>query len=455
MSSAPVDTPATTLPLLMEAEATRVFAWRSGQAVTVDAFLADVATVAAQLPDAPEAVNLCANRYAFLVAFCALLVRRQTNLLPPSRAPLVLGEILAAHEGSYALSDALRAPAPTATVLLSVLDGTGQAPGSVPLIGGAQLAVIGFTSGSTGQPGANRKPWRSLRRAGLQDVAAVLDALAPAPGTITQIVATVPPQHMYGIEMSVLLPLLGPFAVSDRHPLLPADVAAALAEVPAPRLLVSTPVHLQALLRAGVELPPLELVVSATAPLARELAASVEERFATRVFEVFGSTETCVIAHRFSAREEHWQLQEGVRLRPLEDGTVVETPALERPVKLADQIELLPARRFALRGRQADLLEIAGKRASLADLTRRLLALPGVTDAVVFQTDDCDALGVRRIAALAVAPERSEAELLAALRAAIDPAFLPRPLRMVAALPRNETGKLPRQALIAMLRERR
>ena len=37
------------------------------------------------------------------------------------------------------------------------------------------------------------------------------------------------------------------------------------------------------------------------------------------------------------------------------------------------------------------------------------------------------------------------------LRQHLDPVFLPRPLRRVAALPRNETGKLPRQALEAML----
>jgi acyl-coenzyme A synthetase/AMP-(fatty) acid ligase len=38
---------------------------------------------------------------------------------------------------------------------------------------------------------------------------------------------------------------------------------------------------------------------------------------------------------------------------------------------------------------------------------------------------------------------------LAALREHVDPVFLPRPLRLVDALPRNETGKLPRAALCA------
>ncbi|MFC7688907.1 hypothetical protein ACFQY5_03950 [Paeniroseomonas aquatica] len=37
------------------------------------------------------------------------------------------------------------------------------------------------------------------------------------------------------------------------------------------------------------------------------------------------------------------------------------------------------------------------------------------------------------------------------LRGLIDPAFLPRRLAMVAALPRDSVGKLPRQALAGLL----
>ena len=118
---------------------------------------------------------------------------------------------------------------------------------------------------------------------------------------------------------------------------------------------------------------------------------------------------------------------------------------------LADLVEIVDNGRFELRGRQGDLLEIAGKRASLGDLTRRLLAIPGVEDGVVFQLDEADEIGVKRIAALAVAPALSESDILSALRCSIDPVFLPRRLRRVAALPRNETGKLPRGALLRLL----
>jgi acyl-coenzyme A synthetase/AMP-(fatty) acid ligase len=45
-------------------------------------------------------------------------------------------------------------------------------------------------------------------------------------------------------------------------------------------------------------------------------------------------------------------------------------------------------------------------------------------------------------------------KVMAALRDAMDPVFLPRPLRLVAELPRNETGKLPRAQLMALLAAR-
>ena len=65
---------------------------------------------------------------------------------------------------------------------------------------------------------------------------------------------------------------------------------------------------------------------------------------------------------------------------------------------------------------------------------------------------DADASsGIRRIAALAVAPALSSDDILRALRQQMDPVFVPRRLRCVASLPRNETGKLPRDVVLSLL----
>jgi len=55
------------------------------------------------------------------------------------------------------------------------------------------------------------------------------------------------------------------------------------------------------------------------------------------------------------------------------------------------------------------------------------------------------------LTAVVVAPGLSEQQLLAALSERLDPVFLPRPLIKVDALPRNETGKVTREGLRALV----
>jgi acyl-coenzyme A synthetase/AMP-(fatty) acid ligase len=360
---------------------------------------------------------------------------------------------MVAHPGCYAIGDQPLVPAPPHFHLLAERPATAVDEDVVawPTLDPDQVVAIAYTSGSTGQPSAHMKTWRSFHAS----TAGNLRMLRERVGVAFHVVATVPPQHMYGMETSVVLPLLGDVAVCGSRPFFPADVVTALETVPAPRVLVTTPVHLRALVQSNVMLPPLAALLSATAPMPPELAMLAEQRHDAPVLEVFGSTETCVFASRRTTESELWQLYDGVTLHPQPDGTQIHAPQLAAPVVLADLVTLHDqGRRFRLCGRHADMLEIAGKRASLGDLTRRLLAIPGVRDGVVLQLDESDAGGVRRIAALAVAPELSEAQILEGLRGAIDPLFLPRPLRLVDALPRNETGKLPRAELLALLAAR-
>jgi acyl-coenzyme A synthetase/AMP-(fatty) acid ligase len=430
----------------------RLLAFGATDAITLERFANEVRAVAALLPQAGFALNLCEDRYRFIVALCAAALRGQTTLLPPSRAQAVVAEMLAQHRDSYALTDALacgEAAVGAAHPQWCLPAQLPQCDGELPALPDDLLFAIGYTSGSTGRPKPNPKTWASFRASTAQNLAALDDLLDR--DAVTPLVATVPPQHMYGMEMSVLLPLLGPVAVHGERPFFPADIARALCDAATPPLLVTTPVHLRALVESDAQLPPLRGIVSATAPLSRELALAAETRFGCEVREVFGSTETCVIARRRTAHENAWTPLPGVQLTPQPDGTAVHAPHLAQPVVLADLVEVHGDGRFELRGRNADLIEIAGKRASLGDLTRRLLAVPGVRDGAVFQLDPCPRTGVARLAALAVAPELDEASVLAALRAHVDAVFLPRPLRLVATLPRNETGKLPRAALTALL----
>ena len=141
-----------------------------------------------------------------------------------------------------------------------------------------------------------------------------------------------------------------------------------------------------------------------------------------------------------------------MRLEPRADGTLVHAPWFDQPVLLQDIVELRPGNRFVVRGRSSDMIDVAGKRASVSDITRRLLAIEGVREAVVFQPEAEGAGTIRRVAALVVAPALTAGEVLEKLAPGVDSAFLPRPLLIVDELPRNELGKLPRENLLRALR---
>lgn len=436
------------LPLLQSADPERPVLWAHGRVLSARAVMQKVASVAAALPpDARYLINLCERRDDFLVAFCAALVRGHTNLLPSSRAQGVIEEVAALNAGSYRCDDdfVARAAAPPAP-------GADAASVCAFELPAEHVVVKAFTSGSTGMPQAHLKFWRSFAGSTAQNALRIRESLAPVYGTTRPwIVATVPPQHMYGLETSIILPLLSDMAVHAARPLFPADIAAALAEVPEQRVLVTTPVHMRAIAASGQQFPRTALVVSATAPLDIDLAQAIERQLDTTVLEMFGSTETCVIASRRTSSEREWHLYPSVTLVPDAEGASVNAPWFVAPMRLQDLIELQPNNRFTIYGRNADMIEVAGKRASLADLTRRLLAIPGVQDAVVFQPDATASGAVRRVAALVVAPSLTPDAITDQLARSVDPAFIPRPLVILPRLPRNDVGKLPRAELLAAL----
>jgi acyl-coenzyme A synthetase/AMP-(fatty) acid ligase len=219
-------------------------------------------------------------------------------------------------------------------------------------------------------------------------------------------------------------------------------------------VLVSSPVHLRALLDAGLAPPEIMRVVSATAPLSAQLAKDIEARCNAPLMEIYGSTETGVIATRRPAQSAEWQLLPGIRLAVEGDCARARGGHIETSIALSDMIELVTDEHFLLHGRIADLVNIAGKRHSLASLDHLLKTIPGVVDGAFYMPDETGHDHITRLAACVVAPGMDAPQLLAALREHIDPVFLPRPLLFVDALPRNSAGKLPRAALQALFQKR-
>ncbi|HXQ64763.1 MAG TPA: AMP-binding protein [Steroidobacteraceae bacterium] len=434
------------VPLLAHASATSVVAYRRGRPISAGEFMADAVRVAAILPGGAHMLNACGDRYRFAVGLAAALITNKVSLLPPTCVPEVIRQLRAFAPDAFCLTDDAASEIQLPIVRYPPGPAAPLDAWRVPGIPGDRLAAYVFTSGSTGAPVPHAKTWGRLAqsmRVGAQRLG--LDATRPC-----TLVATVPPQHMFGFESSVLVALHAAQSICAEHPFYPADIASVLAAVPRPRALVSTPIHLRTLLAAGIPLPAVDLLVCATAPLDARLAEDAEQRFDAPLLEIYGSTETGQIASRRTVDGAEWSLWPSVELVARGDRIWAQGRHIEAATALGDIVEITAPGRFLLRGRTADLVNIAGKRSSIAYLNHQLNAIPGVLDGAFFLGDEPahqSATGIARLGALVVAPGLTVETILRQLRDRLDPVFLPRPLLLVDSIPRNSTGKLPRAAL--------
>ncbi|MGJ7496175.1 AMP-binding protein [Variovorax sp. RT4R15] len=441
------------LPLLGARDLDAPLAWRAGTAISARQYLADVALLATRLPAAGPVLNLCVDRYAFAVGLGAALSSGLPSLLPPDARPDTLARLREGNPDVFAVADDRQFQSHGMPVVWidprQHADLVG-APG-MPDFDAAAHAVSLLTSGSTGLPQPHAKTWQTL----VGDVAAAVPRLAelmqlPSLAGLN-LVTTVPVQHSYGLESSVLLALLGGAAFDSGRPFFPADVAAALAAVPRPRALVTTPFHLKNLLLAGIALPPVDLILSATAPLSPQLAAQAEQAMGAVLLEIYGSTESGQVASRRTTASEVWHTFGDVQVVAERDAGgeerfVFSGDFVPQPTPMADVLELIDARHFRLFGRANDLIHVAGRRSSLGHLNYHLNSVAGVLDGAFWLPDDVTD-GVVRPVAFVVAPSLGAGDIIAALRQRLEPVFVPRRVVQVAALPREGTGKLTVRAL--------
>ncbi|MGB0125992.1 MAG: AMP-binding protein [Rhodocyclaceae bacterium] len=433
------------LALTAHAQGQSPIAWDGNGPVSLDQFLADVTRLAGLFLPGRHVLNVCQDRYHFMVGLAACLVTGRISLQPPTYTADMVAHLRRLAPDAWALHDTggdaidlpcLRCPEGHAAA---------QPAASVPAIDPTQLVAYVFTSGSTGEPVPHRKTWGALVRNARAE-ASRLGVLAHGHA----IVGTVPPQHMYGFESTVLLSLHGACTCWHGRPFYPADIVAALSAVPRPRMLVTTPFHLRSLLDAGLDLPAVDLLLSATAPLSEKLALTAEERFQSPLLEIYGCTESGQLASRRTVATQEWELFQDVALEREGEQFSVSGGHVEGRVPLSDIVESTSANKFLLLGRSADMVNVAGKRTSLGHLNFHLNAIPGVDDGSFFLPDGNTADEVARLCAFAVAPGLTPRDIVDALRRRIDPIFLPRPLVLLDSLPREATGKLPRASLQAL-----
>jgi acyl-coenzyme A synthetase/AMP-(fatty) acid ligase len=410
--------------------------------------------LAGRLDEGETVCNLCNSRVGFLVTWLAALRRGCLQLLPPSGGNADLTVILQSCSRPAIVVDGEQFLQPQwaqyARCLVNVPEAalhstsgdtlSWQPDWDVPV---ARL----YTSGSTGVPEPQTRTLGQLAR-GAQHVAGRLQAeFESAHMPVSGIVCSVPPQHMFGLELSVMFPLVHGVPVLESRPLLPADVVSAFEQMGEGTAWITTPLHLQALVRSGAKVPNCKVAVSSTMALDASIARHSEVLIDAPVFEIYGSTETGAIAMRQTAKYTSWQPLADVRMEAGIPGvgTKVWGSHFPSPQTLTDQIETDEHGRFELLGRHGDMIKIGGRRASLAGLNLLLSGLPGLEDGVFYLPAEAGAAGrlVLIHAGAALDPVLTEQWL----RARMDPVFLPRTIIRTSSLGRTDTGKLSKVML--------
>ncbi|AMK79095.1 MULTISPECIES: AMP-binding protein [Methylomonas] len=424
----------------MDSNSATPFAIYNGKIVSRGNLWSDVLALAAQLPDRPYIFNLCENRYLFCICLLAAAARGQICLLPPAGQMAVILEMLRDYPGAYIARE--HAPQQAGLDWFEVAAPNANTTASPPHFDWQRIAVIAFTSGSTGKP----KPCPHSLNTFKTSAEMAVSSLGLAEQQLLML-STTPPQHMYGLETSVFWPLFSQLVLHDGRPFFAEDIRQTIKTAPWPTLLASTPTHLRSLIKTDAPRDNLAGIISATDTLSEKLAGETAAILGQSPREIYGSTETLSFASRETLRKNLWRPYSGCRLIQDKSGqTRLESKHLPKAVLLQDSVQIEADGRFAVLGRDQDMVKIGGKRASLTELNRRLKDIDGVEDGFCFIQEN------GRLAAVVVSQLSSQAIRLG-LQPYVDEVFLPRKIHSVAVIPRNETGKLAKTELEKLLAE--
>ena len=251
----------------------------------------------------------------------------------------------------------------------------------------ASAYAVFFTSGTTGVPtGAIKRE---------QNIQGELDALTKLfeKEAFERVIVTVPFIHIYGFLTGVMLPLRLGCEVLFKEEYLPQDLLKL--HEGKKTLVVTSPVYLKSLLRLRQEHDLGNvLFLSSTGLLLEDEVGEFQQRYSTRVIQLFGSTETGGIAVK-KGTQSLWEPLDGVHISQNHEGVmIVNSPYLSthlfeekvfltpRPYMTTDIIEK-EGDSFRLLGRLDEIIKISGKRISVLEIEALLQEHTAIKEALV------------------------------------------------------------------------
>ena len=411
------------------------------RAISMAQFRRDVQRQMTALSQPGEVLITTSGRYAFSVALLASWLSGHAVVLPANQRPETLQQL----RNRFAI--ACECDRDWEASLHAADRIAGHGSWTVELPGDFEALRI-FTSGSAGEPVRVDKTMASLC-----DEAQALCRQFAWPNAA--VVATVPPQHLYGLTFSILLPWFLGVAWIDEVPLYPLDILHAVRSSGA-KTLISVPAQYQAMLQDKTDLRGVQCVSSA-APMPATLAREWQQQTGDDLLEIYGSTETGVIASRRQLTGPGWSALPQVSLAVAQGVLQVCSPytgaGAATPVHSGDRVELLSDGYFHLQGRADAIVKVAGRRVSLTRVESSLLDCHGVLDAAVIAMPAPGRVRDVEICAAVVAHDQagtSVRSLRTRLRDRLEGVEVPRRIVFVEHLPRSARGKLSVAAVQAL-----
>ena len=302
-----------------------------------------------------------------------------------------------------------------------------------------------FTSGSTGTPRRVVKHIASLDREARLLANRFGERLAGC-----SIVASVVPQHLYGLTFRIVLPMaLGlPLHAAMLY------YAEQLAALPPDRqyLFISSPAFLK---RLDTELaaPPVRMLISAGGMLPWRDVSTTSGWLNLWPDEIYGSTETGILAWRHRQEDNvPWLPFPGVIFHQEDGACRVTSPLIHEPegLQLDDILHFDSEGLFSIAGRRGRVVKIEEKRISLNEIERRLLELDGICEAAALPVTRGGRQGIGALLVLdETARQRGyvqdkKAQEFAWRRALLpwlEPVAVPRYWRIVDEMPVNSMNK--------------
>jgi acyl-coenzyme A synthetase/AMP-(fatty) acid ligase len=408
-----------------------------------------------------ETVCLCTtDKAAMAAALLAAVTRPVTLIIPHAFSEPVLARMHEAHPFSKAIlsqsnknDEAAALPAGVEKIRVDREAADAAGPFEPICRNPDRIFVKLFTGGSTGTPAIWSKTVRNLFGEALYHARKL--AVTPE----DRIAATVPPNHIYGLLFSVLMPLVASASVIDDIPTYPQEIQQACRRDKA-SILISIPLHYKMLNTTGLSADTLRRAISSAAPLDPADSQSFYRQTGVGVTEVYGSTETGGIATRCCAKSEtpftvldciRWQITEE-RLAIRSDFISPELPRTSDGFFItSDRARASGTDTFELGGRADRIVKVAGKRVDLDEVKSAITRMPEVRNAAVICVPDKSARN-NEIRAL-VETEADKDAIRQFLRNRLEAYALPRRIRITDKMPLYPTGKYDSRQIEALLDE--